>query len=124
MIEAMDFHGELQASLREFTSCGAVEIHENGGRVASFLGMSWEVRGSGDKPLLHLWPERFSLTRCVLAITDRSSERLALAANATHRVKPSKESIREQPATSTVGWFRIATPRRFSIRQNPPCHGS
>jgi len=39
--------------------------------------MSWEVRGAGEKPLLHLWSEQFTLTRRVLAITDHS-ERLGM----------------------------------------------
>jgi hypothetical protein len=70
---------ELQTILQEFTSCGVVEVHENGGCVAPFSGMSWEVRGDGEKPLLHLWSEHFNFTRRVLAITDRSEQRLALA---------------------------------------------
>ena len=35
--------------------------------------MSWEVRGSSEKPLLHLWSAQFNLTRRVLAITDHSA---------------------------------------------------
>src|SRR5260370_29139248 len=75
----MEFAAELQASLKEFTASGVVEVRENGGCVASFSGMSWEVRGNGEKPLLHLWSEQFNLTRRVLAITDHSERRLALA---------------------------------------------
>lgn len=86
----MDFPAELQASLQELTASGPVEVRENGGRVASFLGMSWEVRGSGDKPLLHLWSEQFNLTRRVLAITDHSSERLSLAVERFGRAKPDR----------------------------------
>lgn len=86
----MDFPAELEASLQELAASGPVEVRENGGRVASFLGMSWEVRGSVEKPLLHLWSERFNLTRRVLAITDRSSERLALAVEHFGRSKPDR----------------------------------
>ena len=53
----MEFAAERQASLREFTASGVVEGRENGGRVAPFSGMSWEVRGNGEKPLLHLSPD-------------------------------------------------------------------
>ena len=74
----MEFAAELQASLQEFTASGVVEVCENGGSVAPFSGMSWEVRGDGEKPLLHLWSERFNLTRRVLAITDHSEQRLAV----------------------------------------------
>jgi hypothetical protein len=86
----VEFSAELQASLEEFMASGAVEVHENGGRVASLSGVSWEVRGSGEKPLLHLWSEQFNLTRRVLAITDHSAERLALAVERFGRVKPDR----------------------------------
>ncbi len=86
----MEFAAELQASLREFAASGVVEVRENGGRVAPFSGMSWEVRGTGEKPLLHLWSEQFSLTRRVLAITDHSEERLALAVERFGRTRPDR----------------------------------
>jgi hypothetical protein len=75
---AVEFAAELQASLQEFVSSGVVEVRENDGRVAPFSGMSWEVRGAGEKPLLHLWSDQFKLTRRVLAITDHSEDQLAL----------------------------------------------
>src|SRR5713226_2598929 len=91
------FAAELQASLQEFTSSGVVEVRENGGSVASFSGMSWEVRGDGEKPLLHLWSEQFNLTRRVLAITDHSEQRLALAVERFGRTKPDRlEFIRRE----------------------------
>ncbi len=86
----MEFAAELQASLEEFVSTGVVEVRENGGRVAPFSGMSWEVRGAGEKPLLHLWSEQFNLTRRVLAITDHSEHRLALAVERFGRAKPDR----------------------------------
>jgi hypothetical protein len=93
----MEFAAELQASLREFTASGIVEVRENGGSVAPFSGMSWEVRGEGEKPLLHLWSEQFNLTRRVLAITDHSEQRLALAVERFGRSKPDRlEFIRRE----------------------------
>ncbi len=93
----MEFAGELQASLEEFTASGVVEVRENGGSVAPFSGMSWEVRGDGEKPLLHLWSEQFNLTRRVLAITDHSEQRLALAVERFGRAKPDRlEFIRRE----------------------------
>ena len=93
----MEFASELLVSLQEFTASGIVEVRENGGRVASFSGMSWEVRGSGEKPLLHLWSEQFNLTRRVLAITDHSEQRLALAVERFGRTKPDRlEFIRQE----------------------------
>jgi hypothetical protein len=81
---------ELQACLKEFTAEGAIEIRENGGRLAPFSGLSWEVRGAAEKPLLHLWSENHNLTRRVLAITDHSDQRLALAVERFGRAKPDR----------------------------------
>jgi hypothetical protein len=67
-----------------------VEVRENGTRVAPFAGLSWEVRGAADKPLLHLWSEQCNLTRRVLAITDHSEQRLALAVERFGRHKPDR----------------------------------
>jgi hypothetical protein len=93
----MEFAAELQASLQEFISSGIVEVHENGGCVAPFSGMSWEVRGTGEKPLLHLWSEQLNLTRRVLAITDHSEQRLALAVERFGRTKPDRlEFVRRE----------------------------
>ena len=86
----MDLSAELQACLKEFTADGAIEIRENGGRVAPFTGLSWEVRGGTEKPLLHLWSENYNLTRRVLAITDHSDQRLALAVERFGRAKPDR----------------------------------
>jgi len=70
---------ELEASLREFAARGVVEVRENGSRLAPLSKLFWEVRGSGEKPLIHLWSEHYNVTRRVLAITDNSDQRLALA---------------------------------------------
>jgi hypothetical protein len=45
---------ELEASLRELSTSGSAELCENGSRLAPLSKLSWEVRGSGDKPLLHI----------------------------------------------------------------------
>lgn len=86
----MDLSAELEACLKEFASDGAIEIRENGGRVAPFFGLSWEIRGAAEKPLLHLWSENHNLTRRVLAITDHSDQRLALAVERFGRPKPDR----------------------------------
>jgi hypothetical protein len=39
----VEFAAELQASLKEFTASGILEVRENGGHIAPFSGMSWEV---------------------------------------------------------------------------------
>jgi hypothetical protein len=86
----VEFAAELEASLKEFSASGLVEIRENGGRAAPLEGLSWEIRGSGEKPLLHIWSECFNLTRRVLAITDHSDQRLALAVERFGRVQPDR----------------------------------
>lgn len=86
----MDLSAELQACLAEFTANGAVELRENGSRLAPFAGLNWEVRGAAEKPLLHLWSENYNLTRRVLAIADHSGLRLALAVERFGRAKPDR----------------------------------
>lgn len=86
----MNLSSELEASLREFAAAGPAELHENGARVAPLSALSWEVRGQAEKPLLHLWSENHNLTRRVLAITDHSEQRLALAVECFGRSKPDR----------------------------------
>jgi hypothetical protein len=93
----VNFAAELEASLKEFLTSGMVDLNENGGRTSLGDGLSWEVRGESAKPLLHLWSERFNLTRRVLAITDHSEQRLALAVERFGRAKPDRlEFVRRE----------------------------
>src|ERR1700686_5656553 len=77
----MKLAAELEASLREFVSAGAAELCENGGRLAPLSKLSWEVRGSDDKPLLHIWSEQYNLTRRVIAMQDLGIYRHPLASD-------------------------------------------
>lgn len=86
----MGLDTELEASLREFATASSIEVRENGSRVAPLAGFSWEVRGAAARPLLHLWSEQHNLTRRVLAITDHSEQRLALAVERFGRTKPDR----------------------------------
>jgi hypothetical protein len=81
---------ELEASLREFTAAGPAELCENGGRLAPLSGLSWEVRGFGEKHLLHIWSEQYNLTRRVIAITDHSEARVVLAVERFGRSRPDR----------------------------------
>src|SRR5215470_3547289 len=90
MINGMQLAAELEVSLREFAANSSVELRENGGRIASLSGLSWQVRGAADKPLLHFWSEHHNFTRRVLAITDNSEERLALAVERFGRSRPDR----------------------------------
>jgi hypothetical protein len=86
----MDFAEELRASLQEFFACASIEIRENGGRVRPEPPVSWEVRGAGAKPLLHVWAENCNLTRRVIAVTDQSEDRIALAVERFGRPRPER----------------------------------
>jgi hypothetical protein len=126
---------ELEANLRELASAGPVELRENGARVAPLSALSWEVRGRGEKPLLHLWSSQHNLTRRVLAITDQSEERLALAVERFGRSRPDRlefvrvaveRSARDQSREEFCRWiealcatqFPDDVAESFSIRQD------
>jgi hypothetical protein len=89
-MQVMEFAEELRAC-RVCLSSGTMEIRESGGRVTSTALLSWEVRGSTEKPLLVICSENCNLTRRVLAITDRSEPRLALALERFGRSRPDLE---------------------------------
>jgi len=86
----VELSSELEANLRELAAAGPVELRENGARVAPLSSLSWEVRGTGSRPLLHLWSAQHNLTRRVLAITDQSEERLSLAVERFGRSRPGR----------------------------------
>lgn len=93
----MSFAAELEASLKELLATGHVDLHENGARTPLVADLSWEVRGSSEKPLLHLWSERVNLTRRVLAITDHTENRLVLAVERFGRSQPDRlEFVRRE----------------------------
>jgi hypothetical protein len=50
----------------------------------------WEVRGSTEKPLLHLWSEELNLTRRVLAISEESTDRVLLSVEKFGNSKPDR----------------------------------
>lgn len=89
----MNLAEDLRASLREILVHAAIEIRENGGRLISSSPLSWEVRGSSEKPLLHLWSENCNVTRRVVAITSNAGDRLALAVERFGRAKPERMEI-------------------------------
>ena len=110
----MALASELEASLREFDVSAAIEIRESG-RVARLSRLSWEVRGSGEKLPLHLWSEEYNVTRRVLAITDHSEQRLALAVERFGRSKPDRlEFVRVEFGQSEREILRQAFCARLS----------
>jgi hypothetical protein len=48
------------------------------------------VRGSDDKPLLHIWSEQYNLPRRVIAITDHSDALVVLAVERFGRSRPGR----------------------------------
>jgi hypothetical protein len=113
----VELANELEATLREFFAVGPVEIRENGGRVAPTSAISWKIRGSGEKPLLHLWAEQYNLTRRVLAIIDHSDRRLALAVERFGRSKPDRlefeHSLRERTREEFCARFKRILAEQF-----------
>src|SRR6202795_4371605 len=89
----MNLAEDLRASLQDILVPGTIEIRENGSRVTSASPLSWEVQGNSEKPLLHLWSDNCNVTRRVVAITDNSQDRLALAVERFGRVKPERMEI-------------------------------
>src|ERR1700730_17129218 len=89
----MELARELEATLREFATAEPVQVRENGGRVTPLTGLSWEVRGAAEKPLLHLWSAEYNLTRRVLAITDHSERRMILPVERFGRSKPDRLEV-------------------------------
>jgi hypothetical protein len=86
----VELAAELEATLREFAAAASVEVRENGGRIVALAGLSWEVRGAAEKPLLRLWSAEYNLTRRVLAITNHSEQCLTLAVERFGRSKPDR----------------------------------
>jgi hypothetical protein len=84
---------QLRASLENFLVSGTIEMRERGGRVTSSQPLSWEVRGSPERPLLHLWSDNCNLTRRVRSIAAKSDDRLALAVEQFGRSKPARMEI-------------------------------
>jgi hypothetical protein len=73
------------------------------------------VRGSDDKPLLHIWSEQYNLTRRVIAITDHSDARLVLAVERFGRSRPDRlELVPTDFERSTREWSREEFCRRKS----------
>ena len=86
----MNLAEELRASLNEFLQASAVDIRETGSRMSPAGALSWEVRGSSDKPLLHLWADTCNVTRRVVAIADQSDDSMALVVERFGKSRPER----------------------------------
>jgi hypothetical protein len=84
---------ELRGSLQGFLASGTFELRESGSRTTLTAPVSWEVRGAGEKPPLHLWGQHCNVTRRVIAITEQSEERVGLAVEKFGRAQPQKMDL-------------------------------
>jgi hypothetical protein len=89
----MNLAEALRSSLESLLASGNLEIRENSGRVTPLTPLSWEVRGASEKPLLHLWAENYNVTRRVVAITDQSDDRVALAVETFGKTQPQRMDL-------------------------------
>jgi hypothetical protein len=119
----VELAAELEATLREFALHAPVEVRENGSHLVPFAGLSWEIRGAAEKPLLHLWSAEYNVTRRVLGITDHSEQRLILAVERFGRNKPDRlEFVRvdvERPAREITRHAFCEQLRRILAEQFP-----
>lgn len=105
----MPLSSDLEIALRDLAAAGPVDLRHNGARIAPLSSLSWEVRGSSDKPLLHVWSENHNFTHRVLAITDNSEQRLILAVECFGRAKPDRlEFLRTEFDRSPIELSRQA----------------
>jgi hypothetical protein len=89
----MELAESLRAGLQELFASDTLELREDGGRLTLARLLSWEVRGATEKPLLHVWAENCNMTRRVVAIADRSGDRLILTVERFGRARPSRLEI-------------------------------
>ncbi len=82
--------GEIELSLAALVASGAVEVRENGVRLASLSDFQYEVRAQGSGTLLHLWSEGRTLARRVLRIAQQSPSLLLLEVERFGRSKPDR----------------------------------
>ena len=84
----MELSQALCDGIDRLLAAGRVEVRENGAWLAALDGFRYEVRGSGETSLLHLWSEDHNLLRRVVGIKDNSERRLALDVLAPGRTRP------------------------------------
>jgi hypothetical protein len=75
---ANDETTELSLALDALAAAGPVEVHEDGEWLAELANLQYEVRRSGRQPLVHLWSDSHNLTRRVLRVSGRASDRIVL----------------------------------------------
>jgi hypothetical protein len=87
---SMDDWAELDRALSEFVRSGAVEVREDGQWLAGLADLQYEMRHAGKEPLVHLWSDEKNLTRRVLRIKERASDRIVLEVHRLGRSNPGR----------------------------------
>ncbi len=81
---------DISRAIANLASTGALEIREDGQRLASLADFQYEVHDQGSRALLHLWSEQRSLARRVLRIVELTSARLLLEVERFGQSKPGR----------------------------------
>jgi hypothetical protein len=75
----MELAPEVEERLHKFDGAPAVDVHENGTRVATINTFTFELKGTPAKPVLRFSLDEYSATHSILAIRSSSDERLSLS---------------------------------------------
>jgi hypothetical protein len=105
---------EIELSLAALVASGAVEVRENGVRLASLSDFQYEVRAQGRGTLLHLWSEGRTLARRVLRIAEQSPSLLLLEVERFGRSKPDRLEFASGAARPAAQLTREKFRERFS----------
>lgn len=101
---------QISQAIASLASAGALEIREDGQRLASLADFQYEVHDQGSRALLHLWSEQRSLARRVVRIVELSSARLLLEVERFGQSKPGRLEF----ASSAVRTEAKVTREQFS----------
>jgi hypothetical protein len=81
---------DIEGHLRKLDGATAVEVRENGCRVATIEDFHWELRGSPDKPMLAVHSELFNTTHRIVAISAESEGHVALSFERLGNARPGR----------------------------------
>jgi len=81
---------DIEGHLRKLDGATAVEVRENGCRVATIEDFHWELRGSPDKPMLAVHSELFNTTHRIVAISAKSEGHVALSFERLGNARPGR----------------------------------
>jgi hypothetical protein len=86
----VDDWAELDRAIGEIAASGNAEVREDGEWLAELTGLRCELRKQGRHSLVHLWSDERNLTRRVLAVKERSDDRIILEVQRFGRAKPGR----------------------------------